>query len=220
MRDNLSHWNWDEWVCESCFKGDGMLSSKFSIKGDPLSADLAHYDGMHSASSSKSRNYSGWQAHSRRQKAVMSGKVKYISHEEVKQLYSADTKSTSPQKASVGFKTAAPKSPLSRVKASSGNIIRPRRGRPPKMQSISKINQQASEILKHSQGDISSNLALIICISWLNRKGDGCVIALMLLPPFQKKGLLEHTQKGTLSRNNQWMHQYFMGELNLLVGRK
>lgn len=183
MRDNLSYQNWDKWVCESCTKEDGKLSSKPSTKGDPLpsSANIAHYDGRHLASPSKRHNSSGWQAHSSRQKAVTSGKVRFITNEEVQQLYR--TKSTSTIKSSAVFKTSVPKSPLSRVNAPSDvtqpkrgrppkkqnisisekgspfsiarSVAPPRHGRPPKMLSISKINQQASQIREHSQGDIS-----------------------------------------------------------------
>ncbi|XP_040366162.1 uncharacterized protein LOC112175774 isoform X2 [Rosa chinensis] len=205
MRAKISYCNWDKWACESCTKEEGTLCSKSSIKGDPvpLSADIADYDGRHFASPSKN---SGWQAHSSRQKAVKSGKVRYITHEEVQQL--ANTKSTSPQKTSIVVKTVASKPPLSRVNAPpdvtwpkhsrppnrqsisisekgspfsiSQTVTRPRRGRPPKKQSISisekgspfsssqtvmrprcgrprkmlsisKINHQASQIIKHSQ---------------------------------------------------------------------
>ncbi|XP_050376583.1 uncharacterized protein LOC126793987 [Argentina anserina] len=177
MADIISPQDRDKWVCELCTKEDGMLSSNSRIMGDPLpsSADRAHYDGRHLASPSKFHNSSGWQAHSSKQKAVLSGKVRYITHEEVQQLY----RTKSPIKSSVVFKTVAPKSPISRVNApanvtrpkrgrppkkqnislseqgspfsSARTVTPPRRGRPPKMLSISKINQQASQVLKQSQ---------------------------------------------------------------------
>ncbi|KAL6188840.1 hypothetical protein ACLB2K_040231 [Fragaria x ananassa] len=156
MRVNLSldeDWDPDNWVCESCEEGNGMLFPNSRIKEDTLESltDRSRYDAMHLAGPSTS-NCSGWQAHSTRQKPVVSGKVKFITNEEVRRLSSADQ----PQVIPVGYKTVAPKSPGSGVKVNPrfirSEVAMPhRRSRPPKMQSISKINQQVSQNFKHSQ---------------------------------------------------------------------
>ncbi|KAK9933131.1 hypothetical protein M0R45_020339 [Rubus argutus] len=157
MRFNPSlveDWDPHNWVCESCEQGNGMLSQKSSIKEDTLesSAVRGHYDRRHSAGPSRNCKDSGWQAHSKRQKPVVNGKVRFITNEEVRRLSLADM----PQKTAFGYKIGTPKSPVSRVKANPSiirsEIAMPRRhDRPPKMQSISKLNQQACQNLKHSQ---------------------------------------------------------------------
>ncbi|XP_040374677.1 uncharacterized protein LOC121052844 [Rosa chinensis] len=159
MRVNPSlveDWDPDNWVCESCEQGNEMLSPNSSIKEDTLesSTGRGHNDGMHSAGPSRNCNGSGWQAHSKRQKLIVNGKVKFITNEEVRRLSLADP----PHKTPVGYKTVTPKFPVSGVEANPSfirsEIAMPRRhGRPPKMQSISKINQQACQNLKHSQAD-------------------------------------------------------------------
>ncbi|KAM5569578.1 hypothetical protein ABKV19_016868 [Rosa sericea] len=68
---------------------------------------------MHSAGPSKNCNGSGWQAHSKKQKPVVNGEVKFITNEGVRRLSLADL----PQKTLVGYKTITPKSPVSGVKA-------------------------------------------------------------------------------------------------------
>nr|XP_011462807.1 PREDICTED: uncharacterized protein LOC105351082 [Fragaria vesca subsp. vesca] len=158
MRVNLSldeDWDPDNWLCESCEEGNGMLFPNSRIQEDTLESlnDRSRYDTMHLAGASTS-NCSGWQAHSKRQKSVVSEKVKFITNEEVRRLSSADQ----PQMTPVGYKTVTPKSPGSGVKVNPrfirSEVAMPhRRSRPPKMQNISKINQQVSQNFKHSQGD-------------------------------------------------------------------
>ncbi|XP_004298200.1 PREDICTED: uncharacterized protein LOC101297829 [Fragaria vesca subsp. vesca] len=148
MRVNLSldeDWDPDNWLCESCEEGNGMLFPNSRIQEDTLESlnDRSRYDTMHLAGASTS-NCSGWQAHSKRQKSVVSEKVKFITNEEVRRLSSADQ----PQMTPVGYKTVTPKSPGSGVKVNPrfirSEVAMPhRRSRPPKMQNISKINQQA-----------------------------------------------------------------------------
>lgn len=171
MRVNPSlveDWDPHNWVCESCEQGNGMLSQKSSIQEDTLesSAVRSRYDRRHSAGPSRSCKDSGWQAHSKRQKPVVNGKVRFITNEEVGRLSLADM----PQKTAFGYKIGTPKAPVSRVKANPSiiraEIAMPRRhDRPPKMQSISKLNQQACQNLKHSQGlVVFLTLALTIFI--------------------------------------------------------
>lgn len=219
MRVNHSlveDWDPDNWVCESCEEGNGMLSPKSNIKEDTLesSAIRGHYDGMHSAGPSTSRNASGWKANSKRHKTIVNGNVRFISNEEVRRLSLADrpqlessalrghydgmhsagpsrsrndsgwqaqSKRKTPivngkvrfiskedvrrlsladtsQRTAYGNKIVTRKSPVSWVKANR-SIIRSevaRHGRPPMMQIISKINQQAYQNLKLSQDDGNS----------------------------------------------------------------
>ncbi|XP_034214631.1 uncharacterized protein LOC117626926 isoform X6 [Prunus dulcis] len=77
----------DGWVCESC----EVISPKAYEEEDIMasSADLVHHDVMHPAGPSRVLYDSGWQAHSRRQKPVETGKVKFIANEEVIRLSSA-----------------------------------------------------------------------------------------------------------------------------------
>lgn len=95
MRVNYSlveDWDPNNWVCESCEEGNGMLSPKSNIKEDTLesSAIRGHYDGMHSAGPRTSRNDSGWKAHPKRHKTIVNGNVRFISNEEVRRLSLAD----------------------------------------------------------------------------------------------------------------------------------
>ncbi|XP_040373275.1 uncharacterized protein LOC112196411 isoform X3 [Rosa chinensis] len=117
MRVNPSlveDWDSDNWVCESCEQGNGMLSPNSSIKEDTLesSTSRGHYDGVHSTGPSRNCNGSGWQSHSKRQKPVVNGKVKFITNEKFRRLSLADPS----QKTPVGYKTITPKSPVSGVK--------------------------------------------------------------------------------------------------------
>ncbi|KAK9933123.1 hypothetical protein M0R45_020331 [Rubus argutus] len=210
----VEDWDPDNWVCESCEEGNGMLSPKSNIKEDTLesSAIRGHYDGMHSAGPRTSRNDSGWKAHPKRHKTIVNGNVRFISNEEVRRLSLANrpqlessalgghydgmhsagpsrsrndsgwqdqSKRKTPivnvkvrfiskeevrrlsladtsQRTAYGNKIVTRKSPVSWVKANR-SIIRSevaRHDRPPMMPSISKINQQAYQNLKHSQADV------------------------------------------------------------------
>ncbi|RXH77446.1 hypothetical protein DVH24_023720 [Malus domestica] len=97
---------------------------------------------------------SGWQAHSRRQKPVGTGKVKYISKGEVIRL-SSGVETTRSQRNTFSFKPVIvpPKYPTPAIKANpsivpSGYVKPPSSGRNADMLNISKINQQTFPILK------------------------------------------------------------------------
>lgn len=164
---------WEDWVCEECLGEENNLA---------IPTDLDHHHGiMHPSGNSGVLDNSGYQAHSRRQKPVGTGKVKYISEGEVIRLSSGveitrsqrNTFSFKPgqsnstalmsQTTTFGSKSVIPRSPPPAIKGNpsivaSGHVKPPSCGRNVKMSSISKINQQTSPILKDSKGDKSFNL--------------------------------------------------------------
>ncbi|XP_050257691.1 uncharacterized protein LOC126702868 isoform X3 [Quercus robur] len=155
-----------DWVCESCLSGDTVLPEA-GVKEDKKRT-------MHTESPS-----SGWQANSKRQKPIPTGKVKYMPTAEVIKLSSAPQKvsplqmkfgprsgpscfTASSQSNPVGFRTATPKSSTFRVQAN------PRLGpsglmmKPPSFSSVqlnSPINKQAPQVSKTVKG----NEALLAC---------------------------------------------------------
>ncbi|XP_030940525.1 uncharacterized protein LOC115965438 isoform X3 [Quercus lobata] len=155
-----------DWVCESCLSGDTVLPEA-GVKEDKKRT-------MHTESPS-----SGWQANSKRQKPVPTGKVKYMPTAEVIKLSSAPQKvsplqmkfgprsvpscfTASSQSNPVGFRTATPKSSTFRVQAN------PRLGpsglmmKPPSFSTVqlnSPINKQAPQVSKTVKG----NEALLAC---------------------------------------------------------
>ncbi|CAL8158966.1 unnamed protein product [Prunus armeniaca] len=167
----------DDWVCESC----EVISPKPDEEEDIMasSADLVHLDAMHPAGPSRVLDDSGWQAHSRRQKPVETGKVKFIPNEEVIRLSSGVRSQRStfgskprqlnfmapiPQRAPFGSRIVTPKFPMSAIKAnpsimSSRTVNPPRCGGSVKMQSIAKIIQRTSPILKDSKGETKTSVA-------------------------------------------------------------
>ncbi|CAL2261992.1 unnamed protein product [Prunus armeniaca] len=167
----------DDWVCESC----EVISPKPDEEEDIMasSADLVHNDAMHPAGPSRVLDDSGWQAHSRRQKPVETGKVKFIPNEEVIRLSSGVRSQRStfgskprqlnfmapiPQRAPFGSRIVTPKFPMSAIKAnpsimSSRTVNPPRCGGSVKMQSIAKIIQRTSPILKDSKGETKTSVA-------------------------------------------------------------
>ncbi|TQD99990.1 hypothetical protein C1H46_014369 [Malus baccata] len=157
---------WEDWVCEECLGEEDNLASP---------TDLDHRDVMHPSGPSRVLDDSGWQAHSRRQKPVGTGKVKYISQGEVIRLSSGvettrsqrNTFSSKPgqsrstalmsQRTTFGSKIVTPKYPTPAIKANpsivpSGYVKPPSCGRNADMLNISKINQQTFPILKVSKG--------------------------------------------------------------------
>ncbi|XP_021802793.1 uncharacterized protein LOC110746874 [Prunus avium] len=166
----------DDWVCESC----EVISPKPDEEEDIMasSADLVHHDAMHPAGPSRVLDDSGWQAHSRRQKPVETGKVKFIPNEEVIRLSSGVRSQRStfgskprqlnfmapiPKRTPFGSRIVTPKFPMSAIKANpsimpSRTVNPPRCGGSVKMQSLAKIIQQTSPILKDSKGDKYFNL--------------------------------------------------------------
>nr|XP_023924636.1 uncharacterized protein LOC112036043 isoform X3 [Quercus suber]XP_023924637.1 uncharacterized protein LOC112036043 isoform X3 [Quercus suber] len=155
-----------DWVCESCLSGDTVLPEA-GVKEDKKRT-------MHTEVPS-----SGWQANSKRQKPIPTGKVKYMPTVEVIKLSSAPQKvsplqmkfgprsgptcfTASSQSNPVGFRTATPKSSTFRVQAN------PRLGpsglmmKPPRFGSVqlnSTINKQAPQVSKTVKG----NEALLDC---------------------------------------------------------
>ncbi|KAF3973097.1 hypothetical protein CMV_003462 [Castanea mollissima] len=155
-----------DWVCELCLSGDTVLPEA-GVKEDKKRS-------MHTEGPS-----SGWQANSKRQKPIPTGKVKYMPTAEVIKLSSAPQKvsplqmkfgprsgpscfTASSQSNPVGFRTATPKSSNFRVQAN------PRLGpsglmmKPPRFGSVqlnSAINKQAPQVSKTVEG----NEALLAC---------------------------------------------------------
>ncbi|KAM1129433.1 hypothetical protein EV1_038805 [Malus domestica] len=156
---------WDDWVCEECLGEENNLASP---------TDLDHHGIMHPSGNSRVLDNSGWQVHSRRQKPVGTGKVKYISEGEVIRLSSgveitrsqrntfgfkpgqSNSTALMSQRTTFGSKSVIPRSPPPAIKGNpsivaSGHVKPPSCGRNIKMSSISKINQQTSPILKDSK---------------------------------------------------------------------
>ncbi|XP_068305262.1 ASI1-immunoprecipitated protein 2-like [Pyrus communis] len=156
---------WEDWVCEECLGEENNLASP---------TDLNHHGIMHPSGNSRVLDNSGWQAHSRRQKPVGTGKVKYISEGEVIRLSSgveimrsqrntfsfksgqSNSTALMSQGTTFGSKSVIPRSPLPAIKGNpsivaSGHVKLPSCGRNVKMSSISMINQQTSPILKDSK---------------------------------------------------------------------
>ncbi|KAM1340468.1 hypothetical protein ACFX2H_038854 [Malus domestica] len=156
---------WDDWVCEECLGEENNLASP---------TDLDHHGIMHPSGNSRVLDNSGWQVHSRRQKPVGTGKVKYISEGEVIRLSSgveitrsqrntfgfkpgqSNSTALMSQRTTFGYKSVIPRSPPPAIKGNpsivaSGHVKPPSCGRNIKMSSISKINQQTSPILKDSK---------------------------------------------------------------------
>ncbi|GMN54274.1 hypothetical protein TIFTF001_023401 [Ficus carica] len=91
------------WNCESCLSGNDRISTEFAGKEDSLSSST---DMGHSRKLSGPRKVSvlGWKLHSKRQRPVETGKVKFLSQEEVVKLSSgASTKTGSPRKTASAF---------------------------------------------------------------------------------------------------------------------
>ncbi|ONI08854.1 hypothetical protein PRUPE_5G204200 [Prunus persica] len=169
----------DGWVCESC----EVISPKADEEEGIMAScsDLVHHDVMHPAGPSRVLDDSGWQAHSRRQKPVETGKVKFIANEEVIRLSSAVRSQRStfsskprqlnfmapiPQRTPFGSRILTPKFPMSAIKANSSimpsRTVNPSRcGGSVKMQSIAKIIQQTSPIFKDSKviGETKTSVA-------------------------------------------------------------
>ncbi|KAB2633595.1 hypothetical protein D8674_029842 [Pyrus ussuriensis x Pyrus communis] len=156
---------WEDWVCEECLGEENNLASP---------TDLNHHGIMHPSGNSRVLDNSGRQAHSRRQKPVGTGKVKYISEGEVIRLSSgveimrsqrntfsfksgqSNSTALMSQGTTFGSKSVIPRSPLPAINGNpsivtSGHVKLPSCGRNVKMSSISKINQQTSPILKDSK---------------------------------------------------------------------
>ncbi|XP_050257690.1 uncharacterized protein LOC126702868 isoform X2 [Quercus robur] len=158
-----------DWVCESCLSGDTVLPEA-GVKEDKKRT-------MHTESPS-----SGWQANSKRQKPIPTGKVKYMPTAEVIKLSSAPQKvsplqmkfgprsgpscfTASSQSNPVGFRTATPKSSTFRVQAN------PRLGpsglmmKPPSFSSVqlnSPINKQAPQVSKTVKALLACKKELVI----------------------------------------------------------
>nr|POE95498.1 hypothetical protein CFP56_01543 [Quercus suber] len=144
-----------DWVCESCLSGDTVLPEA-GVKEDKKRT-------MHTEVPS-----SGWQANSKRQKPIPTGKVKYMPTVEVIKLSSAPQKvsplqmkfgprsgptcfTASSQSNPVGFRTATPKSSTFRVQAN------PRLGpsglmmKPPRFGMCNSIQQSINRHLKYQR---------------------------------------------------------------------
>lgn len=102
----------EDWVCESCLSGNDMIITESGGKEDALvsPSDVGYRDVVQS---------SAWQVHSKKQKPVETGKVKFIPHEEVIKLSSGATKTRSPLKSTWNLK---PGSTSQRTQPKSKNV--------------------------------------------------------------------------------------------------
>lgn len=152
------------WNCESCLSGNDRISTQFAGKEDSLSSstDIRH---SRKLSGPRKVSVSGWKLHSKRQKPVETGKVKFLSQEEVVKLSSgASTKTGSPRKTASAFmsrkttptkpKSVNPKFFPERVEKATPPTPS-RLMKPGGFNRISMSNQQASRSSKEPKGDRS-----------------------------------------------------------------
>ncbi|PON38265.1 hypothetical protein TorRG33x02_345590 [Trema orientale] len=153
-----------DWVCESCLSGN-LILTKSGGKDDNLvtSSDLRHHNVM---------KFSGWRVHSKKQKPVETGKVKFIPHEEVVKLSSGATQTRSPSMVARSLKPGCtwttskrnpPKSIDANTKFFSDRVICKRLGlvRPSRDDAVPKssmVNQHLSQSFNESKASERTSL--------------------------------------------------------------
>ncbi|XP_030492873.2 PHD finger-containing protein 1 isoform X2 [Cannabis sativa] len=155
----------EDWVCGSCLTGIDLILKESGMKDAHVTSSLHENEAVTRAMGNE--QFSASQLHSKRQKPVQTGKVKFISHEEAIKLSSgtAETKCNSSRRKSTfqrpthKFRTMNPKAFSDRVKSSPckpHKLTGPFRN--PTLTS-STVNQQMSRTFKESKASELSPVA-------------------------------------------------------------